>query len=220
MEARAWTNGLRNALYVPAELAQIRVALTTGRTAELDAELDRLSMLGSDSAAALLDYLCLRGFRAGNVDTALVAKRCGEAAERGNSFAQYVVAWRAFHRQQYQEASAWMARSATGGFIPALGDMARYIVSTPQMSELRAKAARRNLWSAIRRGHVPSLLFWLRLCKLGHYGITWRVAALMVHPMVAVSYAARVYLHPFDIRFFAHSAEDVEPILRRTHAPG
>ena len=57
---RVWRNGLIVPIYVPAELQNVRILLSERELQAAAAALWKLSSLGSDSAAALLEYLCLR----------------------------------------------------------------------------------------------------------------------------------------------------------------
>jgi hypothetical protein len=93
IDQKAWRHGLVIPIFVPEDLLNIRTLLAAGQLQQVAAELGKLSSLGSNSAAALLAYLCLRDGSLCGPDRAAVAERCRESANRRSGFAQFVLAW-------------------------------------------------------------------------------------------------------------------------------
>jgi hypothetical protein len=214
---RAWRHGLNFPIYVPPKLKGIRSMLAQGHVAQATSELLRLGELGSAPAAALLDYLCLCGLDASELDVVAISKRCREAAKRGDGFAQYAVGWRHFAEADFANALDWLTRSATQRFVPAMCDSGRFFANGTGLSRARPDVAKTALCQAIRRGHVPSILYFLKYGRQGLFGAWWRVFSSVIYPVAIVLAAPLLYLRPFDIFVFTHVYQDAgPPILRRT----
>lgn len=185
--------------------------LAEGHVSQAVAELWRLAELGSGPAAALLDYLSLVGLDTGQIDAAAVEARCREAATRGDSFAQYVVAWRQYAEGKYPDALDWLGRSVTQRFAPAIGDVGRFFANGTGMSQRRPNFARAALCHAIRRGHLPSLILLLLYCRKGLFGAWWQIPGALAHPIAVLLSMPVIYLFPFELSTFAHSLSDKRP---------
>lgn len=208
---RAWYNGLNSVLYVPTELHGIRAMLAQGSVSEASTELRRLAELGSDPAAALLEYLCLRGLELSEIDRTDVLDRCESAASRGNGFAQYVLAWREFGQGNHSKALMWINRSVERRFLPAIADVGRFAADGVGMSQRWPDAAKLYLRHAIREGHLPSLVYLLNYSRRGAFGWWWRIPAAVVTPFAAVVTMLFAYLRPFEVSVFAHPWKNDRP---------
>ena len=83
---QAWRHGLVYPFYVPNDLFNIQKLLAVGQLPEAVTELHKLSLLGSNSAAALLEYMCLRDATLCQADRFAVTERCRESANRRKWF--------------------------------------------------------------------------------------------------------------------------------------
>jgi hypothetical protein len=140
---KAWRHGLVLPIFVPADLLNIRTLLAAGQLQEAAAELWKLSSLGSNSAAALLAYLCLRDGNLCGPDRAAIAERCRESANRRNGYAQFVLAWSEYKKGNNKQFYYWLRQSARQRFSPAMGDLGRIFISPPNKDQRRPKLSKR-----------------------------------------------------------------------------
>jgi hypothetical protein len=194
---KAWRHGLKYPIYVPDELSQIRKLLSQGLMSGAAIELWRLATLGSDAAAALLDFICLQYNTLNDIDRTAVAARCREAAERGNCYAQYVVSARAYHEQHFPEAWSWINRSSAQGFLPAIGDLGVLAATGLGMSKKYPDLAWRALWDASRKRHLISIMSLFIFCRKGEFGAWWRIAGFISYPMALLLVTWVGWLNPF-----------------------
>lgn len=207
----AWRHGLNSVVYVPSDLHGIREMLALGRISEAISELWRRADLGSDAAAALLEYFSLRGINLGDIDKAAVRDRCRRAAARGDGFAQYVLAWRQYHDGDYSQALQWINRAVERRFVPAIADVGRFAADGVGMSRKRPDTAVIYLRHAIRQGHLPSIMYLLNYGRRGAFGAWWRIPAAVVTPLVLLLMMPVSYLRPFHISVFAHPSRNDRP---------
>ena len=223
LSARAWRNGLCSPLYVPRELVGIREHLTLGRVSAAIAELMRLAELGSASAAALLDYMCLQGVPFKLDEATSISKLCRDAASQGDSYAQYVIAWREYNENNLEKALHWLNASMRQLFPPAVGDFAQVAIRGAGMSRRRPDLARRSLYHAIRLGHLPSLLYLVQFAKTGAFGAAWRPFGWLSYPIVLLFITTAMHFRPFDLALFTHVIGGSRPLFvnmpaRKDHA--
>ena len=155
--AQAWRHGLTYAFYVPNELENIRTLLSAGRLQDAVAELWRLSLLGSNSAAALLEYMCLRDQTLCANDRLAVSELCRESAIRRDPFAQYILAWCEYEKGNSKQFSRLLNQSARQRFPPAMGDLGRLFSAPPDKLRKQQILAGRFFKLAIRSGHLISI---------------------------------------------------------------
>jgi len=219
VSAHAWRNGLCSPLYVPRELVGIREHLTFGRVSEAITELMHIAELGSAPAAALLDYMSLRGVQFKLDEATTVSNLCRDAAIRGDSYAQYVVAWREYDQKNLEKALHWLNASMRQLFPPAVGDFAQVAMRGAGMSRRRPNLARRSLYHAIRLGHLPSLLYLVQFAKKGAFGAAWQPFAWLSYPVVLLWVTAAMHFRPFDLALFTHVVDGSRPLFVNMPAP-
>ena len=210
-ERRAWRNGLTAPLYIPRELHDVRVLLAAGRLMEGMDKLVRLAELGSGAAAAILNFLHLRGLTSAAIDPALTSARCLDAAMRGDSYAQYVVACRFHQEGNHPLARSWLHRSAQQMFLPALCDIGRHFGSCVGGLPVRPEITKSFLWAAFRRGHLLSFMAFVHYGRTGVFGCWFRAVATILSPVVTLVLWVPYYLSPFELTFFAYDPDDVDP---------
>jgi hypothetical protein len=196
----AWRNGLNFPIYVPEELTGISHLLSNGRVAETCSELRRLAALGSDHAAALLAYMCVRGISltAGNHEGVLL--RCQEAAARGNNYAQYVMAVTCRIRGDYKTEWGWLNMATKNNFGPALAESGQLAAGAAHEYDIANLFFRRGM----RTGHIPSLIYYLSWCYRGKYGIARRLSGALLFPLAAVLMQVIAWYAPYSLSIFVH----------------
>jgi hypothetical protein len=210
---RAWGQGLSYPFYVPTELRDIRILIADGRFPDAAADLLRRASLGSGAAAATLGCMCLMGGELGSVDRGISHQQCVDSANRGNGYAQYVVAWHEYERGNYRIFAQWLRRSSKQGFLPATGDLGRLFIAPPDASERRPQVAKRFFRFAIRRGHVTSLPFFLRASKQGVFGRFYRYIGMIGYPVAVLLLTPIIWWFPFSIAVFAYPAGRKRPLF-------
>jgi len=214
--AQAWRHGLVYPIYVPQDLSNIRELLSAGRFPEAVAELRKLSSLGSNSAAALLEYMCLCDGKLCGTDRAAIANQCRESANRRNGFAQYTLAWCEYENGNHKQFFRLLNQSAKQRFPPAMGDLGRVYISLPRRLKKHRKMASRFFQLAIRNGHLMSILFFLNGCEQGAYGSTLRPIGVVLLPLSAILLTPITRLFPFSISVF----DPLPPVSIRHRSSG
>ena len=121
-------------------------------------------------------------------------------AERGDAYAQYVLAWAFFIDGEHSSAIDYMTRSGVQGFPPALMDFALFAWLGVSESAPDPSTAMRALASARRARHSGE---WLRRCGLyrsGKYGVVRRVLGLALEPIAMCRYGVAVFWNPFSAK--------------------
>lgn len=197
-------HGLVCPLYVPKELRETKRLLSEGRIEDAALHLWRLACLGSDPAAATLGYLCLTYKDLNCVNCVAAIQLCIESAHRGDSFAQYVVAWYKYEHGDNRALSKWLNQSARQGFPPAIGSLGSFFISAPDKSKNAKALSKRFFLAAIRRGHISSIPIFLLNCKRGVFGTAYRVLGYGILPPAILFLVLAMWLYPFSVRVFAY----------------
>lgn len=201
--SRAWRHGLIHPLYVPSELRQVRAFLSQGDLSAAINELLTRARLGSNSAAATLDYICLRQPSLPLVEYELTEKLCRAAANRSYPYAQYVVACREYQQGNYKSYARWLHRAARRNFPPAISDLGRAVL---EASSNRAHGflAKRCFRRALMRGHLLSVLYFLRACKEGKFSGGTSILGHLAFPLALLCITPICRLRPFSAGVFSH----------------
>jgi hypothetical protein len=212
---RAWRHGLVHPFYVPAELRHIQALLSEGKVADATLDLWRLASLGSNPAAATLGYMCLACGELSGVDCAVAIRLCADSANRGDSYAQYVIAWHEYEQGNNRKLAKWLHRSARQQFPPAIGDLGLLFIAPPKASKRRPYLAKRFFRLAINRGHLTSISFFLRGCKQGVFGGAYRTIGYLFFPLAVLLITPVIWLYPFSLSVFAYPASNKKPLFSR-----
>jgi TPR repeat protein len=213
----AWRNGLQRPIYVPSELSSIRSLLSRGNVEDATGELLRLSILGSNSAAATLGYIALTWDRLQGEDRLQAARLCRSSAERGHSYAQYVEAWREYEEGNIRKFAQWLNRSARQRFLPAIGDLGRLFVAPSSKLKRHPRLARQLFRLAMRSGHLASAVTYLQACKQGNFGSLHRSIGTLLLPLAILLVTPIAWMLPFSVTVFAYPAGRVQ---KKSHAVG
>jgi hypothetical protein len=214
-EARAiLRHGITYPLFVPdlgTTLVKLLVAGSNPRL--LVEELNRLTLLGSGNAAALLTLLDTRGALNSGEYANAALERCRTSAAAGNAYAQYVMGWVNRKLGMSVEAFRCLTSASVGMFLPAMIDTARFAAGGAGVKSRDPQAALRIMWTAHKMGHRAALTFIARYWMKGAAGWFARLAGLLLYfPAVlrAAHYATR---HPLSEKIFVLPLKD-EPLLR------
>jgi hypothetical protein len=201
-------------IYVPEHDREVIGLLIASDISQLVTELEHRAALGSGWASGLLAYLEAVGVLREKPDLAAAISRCTAAAQAGDSYAQYVLAWALWDTGDRVHAVQWMKRSVIHGkFLPArvgLGLMAYMLGWTKR--ETRGPALR-ILWQAHRLGHAQPLQLICRFACGGHFGIVYRLLGLLAYPFVAARSNLIVWFHPFSERSFMWYPPEMQQLI-------
>jgi hypothetical protein len=210
--SRAWRHGLLHPLYVPSELRQVRAFLSQGDLSAALNELSTRATLGSNSAAATLDYICLRHPSLPSVDYELTARLCRASANRSYPYALYVVACREYQQGNFKSYARWLHRAARANFPPAISDLGRAVIETPSKLA-HGLLAKRCFRRALVRGHLLSALYFLRACKEGKFGGGMLVLGHVAFPLAVLCVTPICRLCPFSAGIFSHPLGLQKPLF-------
>jgi TPR repeat protein len=210
--SRAWRHGLLQPLYVPSELRQVRDFLSQGDLSAALNELSTRATLGSNSAAATLDYICLRHPSLPSVDYELTARLCRASANRSYPYAQYVVACREYQQGNFKSYARWLHRAARANFPPAISDLGRAVIEMPG-NLAHGLLAKRCFRRALVRGHVLSALYFLRACKDGKFGGGMLALGYVAFPFAVLCVTPICRLCPFSAGLFSHPLGLQKPLF-------
>ena len=195
-----WATRIRHPFFVPKEGEAVLEVLRIEGASGFLTELDRRSQLGSAWASSLLAYIELSNATEEGLRTARARTLTTRHAERGDAYAQYVLAWALFIGGEHGSAIEYMTRSAVQGFPPALMDFALFAWLGVSESAPDPSTAMRLLASARRAKHSGE---WLRRCgfyRSGKYGAAKRILGIALEPIAMCQYGAAVLWSPFSAK--------------------
>ena len=169
-------------LYVPDMGRDVTLKLINGELAGLVTELHRLTLLGSNNAAAFLTFLRHRNLLSETPEAADAEKRCRAAAHSNHSYSQYVVAWLCKAEGDDNKTMEWLRKSSSRGlFLPAFLDVARFIVGGAGVDAPNHRAALSIFWNAHRLGHRMALVYCARVLSSGNLGLLWWPVGVLLY---------------------------------------
>jgi hypothetical protein len=202
----AWRNGLQRPIYVPSELRPIRSLLSRGNFKDAIGELLRLSILGSNSAAATLGYIALTCDSLQGEGRLQAIRLCRNSAARGYGYAQYVEAWREYEEGNVRKFAQWLNRSAKQRFLPAIGDLGRLLIAPPSKMKRHPRLARKLFRLAMSSGHLASAVTFFQSCKQGNFGPLYSSIGTLLLPLSILLVTPIMWMLPFSITVFAYPA--------------
>jgi hypothetical protein len=214
-EARAvLRHGITRPLFVPDLGANVVKILVGGLGPTLLAEeLNRLTLLGSYNAAALLTLLITRGAMDRSEQTDAALERCRTAAVAGHAYSQYVMAWVNEKLGDNAKAFSCLRSASAGKFLPAFIDTARFAAGGAGVKSSDRRSALKIMWLAHKLGHRMALTFVASYLIGGAAGGFARLAGLLLYlpaTLRAAFYAAR---YPLSERVFVLPLKK-KPLLR------
>jgi hypothetical protein len=206
--------GITGALFVPAMGGDVvKILVAGGGHAPLAKELGRLSMLGSDNAAALLTFLVTRSAFDGGPDAGYALERCQSAAARGHAYAQYVMSCVNRKLGNHKESFRCLRSAIDGKFLPAFIDYANFIASGAKVTQQHYTTALKIFWAAHKLGHRAALMLIARLWLKGKAGWWARLAGLPLVVFAILRGAHYMVRHPLSEKIFVLARLN-EPLVR------
>lgn len=220
MGLRAWSHGLQQPFYVPKELQPIQLMLSEGRVCDATKELWNSATMGSGSAAATLGYMCLACGDLSGINSVAAMQLCSDSANRGNSYAQYVMAWREYEVGNYRALGKWMNRSAQQRFSPAICDLGRLTIEGPLRTGFSPKVAIKFFRLAFRAGHLLTVMFFFRYCKEGKFGFVFKLLGTVALPIAHCLISPITWCYPFYVGVFAYPASRKSSLFQQINSCG
>jgi hypothetical protein len=212
---RLWRTRLNGPFYIPEQGRFLVKYLETEGPARMIEELERLSMLGSPWASAMLGCLCLRPGLNGQLDVDRALQLCANPAEKGDSYALFVYAWALLHSGQRDRAVRIMQKAALLQFPPAVLDFVTFVWNGWGMKEKSPSAALKLLDRAFKVHHAAAWVWLCALYRSGQFGLTRRAAGWLLMPFARLHHIYSGLLNPFSCRVFTLSATTLKrPFLR------
>jgi hypothetical protein len=208
LSLRASVRALRCPLYDGGVSVKARRFFASGNSVGAFEEYRRLAELGSGKARCVLAYANLLGTRAlpKNIQEAARIARSATASEPG--FSNYILGCISMQDQNWEVTFRHFNLSSRAGFLPALSTAASLSSRVYRNTDRDLRGAERVLFSAIRKGHVPALLFLAAFYITGARGFPKRLLGIVLSPMAiaALFVACRVAI--FSPRTFFY-----DPVL-------
>lgn len=212
LSLRASVRALRCPLYDGGVSVRARRLFASGNSVGAFEEYRRLAELGSGKARCVLAYANLLGTPAlpKNFREAERIARSATGSEPG--FSNYILGCIAMQEQNWEVTFRHFNLSRKAGFLPALSTAASLISRVYRKTE-DLRGAEKVLFSAIRKGHVPALLFLSAFYITGSRGFPKRLLGIVICPVAigALFVACRVAI--FSPRTFFY--DPVMPGLLR-----
>jgi hypothetical protein len=218
-ETCLWKYSKRHGPTMPGRAVLWQPSATKPWSNPFAAALWKLSSLGSNSAAALLGYMCLRDENLCGPDRAAVAERCRESANRRNGFAQFVVAWSEHKKGNNKKFAYWLHQSARQRFSPAMGDLGRIFISPPNKDQRRPKLSKRFFILAIRNGHLLSIVMFMHGSWRGAFGPGFQLIGIVGWPLSVLAAWMMMRLRPFGLSVFAYPPGSSRPLFKMVTKP-
>jgi len=211
---KAFLKELNYVLYIPEAARNVRLILLKRGAAEMIAELERLSKLGSTWAAASLAYLSLLPSASGTRDVDRARELCAAPAARGDPYALFVLGYALLLAHERVKAAETMLRASNGGFSPAtlaLAQFAWYGVGT-QPRDL--KLTEFYLKKAAARGHKAAFSWTCGLYRTGKFGRLRQLKGYVLAPPASLCLVIAVWRNPFSENVLVFDGDGKRPALR------
>ena len=202
--------------HVPREFRHVRSLLSDGQVKDASIELWRLASVGSNTAAATLGYMCLTNGELDGIDSMAAFRLCAASANRGDRYAEYVIAWHEYEKGNLKKLSYWLNRSAKQKFPPAVGDLGLLLISPADRANRRISLSKRLFRIAGRLGHLPSVAIFLRNCRAGVFGKAYMAIGCIFLPFAVLLMSIAMWLYPFSILVSTYPAGKKKLLFTKT----
>lgn len=199
---RSWHRCVRGLVYLPAAADQHIAPSNRKDPATLQAEFERLSLLGVPWACAVLGYQALLRKPDGTRNVERAVSLCTGPAHSGDPYAQYILAWALVLQGDSASAATAMRKSSLQLFPPAVLDSATFF--------WRAKASEKDYQSVMKLlslsdqiGHAGTSSRRCAFYRSGRFGIGRLALGYLLLPFAAAKYYLAVTLFPFSAHVFA-----------------
>jgi hypothetical protein len=199
---RHWLKCVRGIVYLPAAIDQHIAESKRKDPAALQAEFERLSLLGVPWACAILGYLALIRKSDGTRDVERAISLCTGAARAGDAYAQYILSWALYLKGDFHAAALAMRKSSRQLFPPAVLDSASFFWST-NASQSDYQGMLKLLRLSDHVGHAGTGTRRYAFYRSGRFGIVRMALGYLLLPLAAAKYFAAGSLFPFSATVFA-----------------
>jgi TPR repeat protein len=210
---RLWRDHLNGPLYIPDQGRYLLRLLETSGTVDFIHELERLSILGSPWACAILGYLSLMPDTDGNRNPQRAIELCKSHADRNDPYAQFVYAWALLHSGQRNMAIRTMEKAALLNFPPASVDFATFVWNGWGVKDLGAAAALELVARAERTGHKVAFRRRCEFYRSGKFGVVRWLLGNLGFPFALARHALALWHDPVSSSVFTFQWRN-GPLLR------
>ena len=161
-------------------------------------EVARLSSLGSSWASAVLGYLALMPRADGVRELDRAIELCKPHADRGDAYAEWVLAWALLHKGQTNLAAATMQRAALQRFPPATLDFASFVwrgwgIKNPKIADALVQVRQ-----AEKVVHKGAWVWISQFYRSGKFGMGRRNLGYLLMPLAWSRLAIGVWADPLS----------------------
>jgi hypothetical protein len=195
--------GIPVGTYIPAAANALFVGDNRkGTPAEfIDAELERLSQLGSTWAPALRAAKIMVTARDDRGLTQVI-DLCASSAARGDAYSQYLLAWAYLLVGRRREAAEFLRKSSLQLFPPAVLDSALFFWNGWGTERVVFEKIERTLKIADRTGHYGALMLRARIYCSGKLGFFRLLVGALLLPFALLRYAYGMWARPYSVLAF------------------
>jgi hypothetical protein len=214
---RFWRKYIQEEIYVPLSAEpQLQALLKDG--CKVEQELERLASLGTAWASAWLAYSALKPTGDGFRDTPRAIHLCKTAAEGGDAFAQYIIAWALILEGDLPRGTRYMKSSAMQLFPPAALDSITLFWAGWGVQRTDDRRILRILKIADRVGHDAAWLWRFTMYRTGKLGPFRRLLGYLLTPFGILRYSLAKKLRPFSAQVFVFDPAHYVGLLVSTAA--
>jgi TPR repeat protein len=199
---RFWQKYIHVEIYVPLSAEPQLQASLKDEFKTLERELERLASLGTAWASAWLAYSALEPTMEGVRDTPRAIQLCKNAAEGGDAFAQYIIAWALILEGDTPRGTRYMKSSAMQLFPPAVLDSVTLFWTGWGVERSDDRRILRILRTADRVGHDAAWLWRFTVYRTGKLGSYRLLLGHLLMPFGILRYSLAKKLRPFSAQTF------------------
>jgi hypothetical protein len=183
LSLRASVGALRCPLYDGGVSVKARRLLASGNIAGAFEEYHRLAELGSGKARCVIAYANLLGTRALPKNSEEAGRIARSAITSEPGFSNYILGCIAMQEEAWDATFRHFNLSSKAGFLPALSTAASLSSRVYRKTNQDLRGAETVLFRAIRKGHVPALLFLAAFYTTGSRGFPKRLLGIVLSPL-------------------------------------
>jgi TPR repeat protein len=200
--------GLNYPLFDGAVSTKARLLLASGKSAAALQEYQRLAELGSGKARCIIAYAHLLGTPLTPRDFGHARKFALAALSSEPGFSNFILACIHVAEGQVNSCIKYCGMSAQSGFLPAVSMGAQIFSERYFSAERDLQLAESRLILAVKKGHVPAILFLARFYLRGTRGFRKRLLGALLIPIGIVAFYLICRFGIFSIHAFSYYASD------------
>jgi hypothetical protein len=196
---------LRCPMYDGGVSNEARKCLAIGNQFGAFTEYARLAGLGSGRARCIIAYAQLVGCHILPKDVAESKRMATSAVASEPGFSNYILGCIAMLDSNWELSFHHLKLSIKAGFMPAFSTSAKLSSQLYRHTEKQLRDAETILRYALRKGHVPALMYLAKFYAGGARGIIKRILGLLVFPFAVIAMYVACRFAIFSVRsFFYH----------------